>query len=356
MQRTFLFIVIVLIATAVSDALGAPPDLKEPGPRLVRLKSTGKRSLISEISLSPHGDYLAVDWRDYNDGDNFSESVQIYETSTGKLLPPLAIKAFEIGASFTPAGNLFVGTADETSNQMSQIRDFPSGKDLFTFPAEQSVYCFSNDGRYALLGERGAGQYSFVLFDLKTKMVVSRAVPARDRLQFGGFSHPCLSADRKYFACTQDDWLYAWDMVNGKELLRQRRAGNFYFTCLEILSDSVSLRVAQADGTITTYDMPKGQEESRVRAVIEDTESPMPLMKFNSLGKQLLLGQQGRIRLWSAETGNYLGSFVHGPTNASIAYLRQMTDGYVAVNVDGTRETKEILVTHLPSIDRLSRK
>jgi len=209
---------------------------------------------------------------------------------------------------------------------------------------------FSNNGKWMIF-QRVTHPYGDRFLDVLDleKGIVARSIKWKG--EGYGVGHAAFSPDDKYMIGGSSPLV---ELATGKEVTLPPGHPGDPPTIQAFLADCRSLRTVATDGTVVTFDVHTGREQSRLKLPFPKEVDYLNRLGFYDHGRVVLCAEQGRIDYWDADTGKLLGYFPQGPTNHSIAYMYRPFGQAVAVNVDGTRQSA-LRVFRLPPVAKLTR-
>ena len=225
---------------------------------------------------------------------------------------------------FTPDGKRLLSVSGWPGNDYSlRAWDLTTNEELYRVVAPGSIGTFtlSTDGRFALIGARGAIMH----VEVETGDVLKLLRGHRDSIQGVVFA-----ADGKHaFSASHDGTARQWDLGSGAEVRQVRVRGKWARGVAELPGGQIL--TVDIDGLLQIWDIALGQEVKS----IETGPAWLSSMAILPGGRQVLLGTWN-VTLWDLETGRKVRSFQGHGNDVQEMSLSPDGKQLVTASYDGT--------------------
>jgi len=114
-----------------------------------------------------------------------------------------------------------------------------------------------------------------------------------------------LPGDERALSAGKDGAVLMWDLKTGN-VMRTFTGHTMHVMALALRPDGKTFASASWDGTVRLWNLADGNERSRLKL-----QSDVNTLAFGLAGEVLFTGHKdGRIRMWVAETGEYIDAFI----------------------------------------------
>lgn len=292
-------LVLCLLACASIAHLSQAAD----APVVVHTKATGG---------DPNSRYTAVISPDGSRAAFITDSINVYDTTTGKELCVFGGKGqYASHAEFSPDGSRFawVGPANPLAGMTLRVYDLPSHKLIYSHRDGGSMdFVFAGSAKaliqLMLPGQLGnmIGQIS--LLDLDTGKATWSLDGKRLDFVWSNVASDGTISSANEGAITQ------WNLRDGTVKQQIRLPGNDRPALLSLSDPAKTVRAIFTDGRVTTWDLASGKQVSRVEP--QDLIRGRPLC-VSPDGKSLLVAAGDVIRFFDLQTGNETRQFMAAP-------------------------------------------